>query len=165
VGFLKRLLRREEASEGPVNPFGEGTPIPELGRVDPVAEGSVPPPAPSPVTTPSVETGAVELTGQQEIDLRGNPEARRRILDAMQKHSGDPEAAQAAITGVLRAYGLQVPDGVPVNVIQTETTGSSASIAGGDPLEKLKQLDELRDSGLLGDAEYDAKRKEILDAL
>ena len=40
-----------------------------------------------------------------------------------------------------------------------------AAVAGPSAQERLKALDELRTQGLVNDAEYDVKRKQILEEL
>ena len=41
----------------------------------------------------------------------------------------------------------------------------AGSISPSDPATRMKQLEEMRESGLITDAEYDTKRAQILDAL
>lgn len=41
----------------------------------------------------------------------------------------------------------------------------AGSISPPDPATRMKQLEEMRESGLITDAEYDTKRAQILDAL
>lgn len=42
---------------------------------------------------------------------------------------------------------------------------TAGATAPSDPAKRLKQLQEMKDSGLITDEEYDAKRTQILDAL
>jgi hypothetical protein len=176
MGFWRRLLGREEER---ANPFGQ----PPESSVE-IAPASTPPPAPStspPVvsfesgpmhqtwTTVTVNgkpvspeqadafTNAFEQLGNlasagtsQVIDLTGRPELREKVLGALREHAGDPIALQAAVFAALGAAGVQAAPAAPAQP---------------DPYEQLRKLDELRDQGVLTDAEFEAKKKQLLDRL
>jgi hypothetical protein len=55
------------------------------------------------------------------------------------------------------------------NVVITDPNAATSvpppTAEAGDPVGRLKQLDELRDQGVLTDAEFDAQKKKLLEEL
>lgn len=78
----------------------------------------------------------VPMTGN--IDIRGNPVARQQVLDIVRRAAARPSAVPVAATP-------------PVPAPPTLTVS-----------QRLQQLDILRATGAVTDAEYEAKRREIL---
>jgi Short C-terminal domain len=181
MGFWKRLLGREEST----NPFGQ----PDETAVE-VTPSTSPPPPSAGVSTPlvSIESGPMHQTwtsvtvngkpvppeqaeaftaafeqlgnlasagSSQVVDLTGRPELRDKVLGAMREHSDDPMALQNAVFEALGAAGPKA-----------EPPAEPAAPPGKpDPYEQLRKLDELRDQGVLTDAEFEAKKKQLLDRL
>jgi hypothetical protein len=52
-------------------------------------------------------------------------------------------------------------DGQPATSVPPPAAEAEAA----DPADRLKKLDELRDQGLLTDAEFDARKKKLLEEL
>jgi hypothetical protein len=177
MSLLGRLFGR--AKEEPANPFGEGAPL--GARPEPVAPSAdepvvslQSPPAETTWTTVTVNgrqlpadqaqafAGAFEqlgslasLGGSQVIDLRGVPGLRDEVLEAMRAHADDPAALQQRVMGALQRHGVQIPD--PQN--------APPAGAAGDPYERLEKLDQLRDRGVLTDAEFEEQKKKLLGGL
>lgn len=165
MGFLKRLLGREE--EG-ANPFGSAAPAPEAEVSTPVVSFQSHPMEASwssvtingqPATPEQAQafTQAFEQLGNvaslgssQVVDLRGVPGLREKVLGAMQNHPNDPAAMQSALLDAFKTVGA---------------SPSAPAPAEGDPIDRIKKLDQLRDQGLLTDAEFDAQKKKLLEEL
>jgi Short C-terminal domain len=163
VGFLKRLLGREE--EG-ANPFGSAAPAPEADVSTPVVSfqshpmeaswssvtinGQRATPEQAQAFTQAFEQlgNVANLGSSQVVDLRGVPGLREKVLGAMRNHPDDPAAMQSALLDAFKTVGAPAP-----------------KPAEGDPLDRLKKLDELRDQGLLTDAEFAEQKKKLLDEL
>jgi hypothetical protein len=73
-------------------------------------------------------------------------------MQALSKISG-PEEAQAMAAEAMASVGAKMPEFM------------TPKMPVGDPKARLEQLDELKRSGLIDDAEYQAKRQQILDQL
>src|SRR5579875_1377203 len=51
------------------------------------------------------------------------------------------------------------------SIVRSPALGGAAALAGADPLEQIRKLAELRDAGVLTDAEFAAKKAELLRRL
>jgi hypothetical protein len=91
-----------------------------------------------------VEIDTASETGAEVFPRIGNPLAFKRAVDA---------AASAYRTGVR----VQPPPGVAA------ATGAAAASSSG--AEKIRQLKQLLDDGLISQAEFEAKRKQLLDQI
>jgi hypothetical protein len=97
--------------------------------------------------------GGVDVT--QTVDLSAVPGLRGELLQVTGLHSHDPAAMHRAALEVLRRRGLQIP---------LPAAGGDVSQPPGErtPAERLIQLDELRDRGVLTDAEFEEQRRRLL---
>ena len=89
------------------------------------------------------------VVDDRTIDLSDHPEVGEDIRNLVLTGMGDPRKLQADIFATLRAEGLD-PD---------------ATASHGEPAERLRRLDELRNQGLVSETEYRAKHQRILDEL
>jgi hypothetical protein len=78
------------------------------------------------------------------IDLRNLPAAREAVMQALKDHGVDVAHQVAA------AY---------------PTTPIVAAAAGGEPVERMTKLKQLRDAGLISPAEFETNKKRILEQL
>ena len=163
MGFFKRLLGREDES---ADPFGQAAPAAETDVSNPIVSFQSQPMEASwssvtingkPATPEQAQafTQAFEQLGNiaslgssQVVDLRGVPGLREKVLGAMQDHADDPSAMQNALLDAFKDIGTSIPPP-----------------AEGDPLDRLRKLDELRDQGVLTDAEFDAQKRKLLGEL
>jgi len=183
MGFLKRLLGREDE---PADAFGQ----PAGASVEVAPSTSSPPPGTS-VSTPLMSfqstpveaswstvmvngkplppdqaqafTSAFEELGNlasmgtsQVVDLRNVPGLRDKVLGAMRDHADDAAALQGAVLEALQSASAHLPAPEAGATVQPPADT-------GDPVERLKKLDELRDQGVLTDAEFDAQKQKLLD--
>jgi hypothetical protein len=88
--------------------------------------------------------------GDVEIDTAGGQEVFPRI--------GQPLAFKRAVDAAILAY-RRGPSGPPA------ATSSSSSSPSAAPAERLRQLKRLLDDGLISPAEFEAKRKQLLDQI
>lgn len=97
------------------------------------------------------------VTVGMELPVKIHPDDPQRVAiqwDAQQANiaaqGGD---MNAVMTGMQNAYG---------NVADTAYQQQRAKDASEDPVSKLEKLKQMRDAGLITDAEYDAKKSEVL---
>jgi Short C-terminal domain len=183
MSLWKRLLGREEE---PADPFGreEDEPGPAVEvRPEPAAGGHGEPivsfqSAPTEATWTSVTVNGrpvppeqadafraafeqlgnvASLGASQVIDLRGVPGLRDAVLGAMREHVGDPAALQGAVLRALREHGVAAGSIPPPS--------GSPQAAQPDPVDRLRELGELRDQGVLTEAEFEAQKKRLLGEL
>lgn len=168
MGLLKKLLGREDET---ADAFGGASPAPPSPGPDPstpvVSVESKPIEATwssvmvngKPVSPDQAQafTQAFEQLGHlaamgtsQVIDLRNVPGLRDKVLGAMSVHANDAAALQGAVFQALESASEHLP---------------APTAAAGDPLERLKQLDELHKQGVLTDAEFAQQKKKLLDEL
>jgi hypothetical protein len=88
--------------------------------------------------------GGVDVT--QTVDLSAVPGLRGELLQVTGLHSHDPAAMHRAALEVLRRRGLQIP----------------RPPAQRPPAERLLKLGELRDRGVLTDAEFEEQMRRLL---
>lgn len=69
-----------------------------------------------------------------------------------------------AITDKHREYPASFVIPVEARTSSDDQSGSSASSSGTDVYAKLEKLNDLREKGILTDAEFDAEKKKLLDA-
>jgi len=104
-----------------------------------------------------------DLTAEaQAIKAVGVDYAELMKLEAL-KEAAKNEGGSAGI-GVGLGAGLGMGQAMAQSMTQ-KTTAAPASDAGSDPAVKLTQLKKMHEEGLITDAEYAAKKKQILDAL
>jgi Short C-terminal domain len=185
VGFFKRLLGREDES---ADPFGQpaeasiqvapttsaapsgtsvstplmsfqSTPVEASWSTVMVNGKSLPPDQAQAFTSAFEQLGNLASMGtSQVVDLRNVPGLRDKVLGAMRDHADDAAALQGAVLEALQSASEQLPE---------PAAGAAAPRPAktGDPVERLKKLDELRDQGVLTDAEFDAQKQKLLDEL
>jgi hypothetical protein len=164
MGFFKRLLGRDDE---PADPFGQASPGTKVEAEPIVSFQSTPteatwtsvtvngkpvPPEQAPAFTAAFEQlgNLASMGTSQVIDLRGLPGLREEVLGAMSAHADDPTALQRAVFEALGEHGVSLP------------SAGSAPPPEPDPIERIRKLDELRDQGLLSDAEFEAQKKKLL---
>ena len=74
-----------------------------------------------------------------------------------------PRVRPAPSSGRCLSLGIAMPVAAAV-AVPVDPVGMSLP-AGGDPVSRLEQLQSMLDKGLVTQAEYDAKRAEILAAM
>jgi len=104
--------------------------------------------------------------GQTVIDARDVPGLREELLKAVtdMQGGGNPAELQQAIAKAMsQGHALNVPPGtmIPGAVGISPGSGMPAPVAP-DPIEQLEKLNELRKSGALTQAEFDAQKAKIL---
>ena len=90
--------------------------------------------------------------GDVEIDTAGGQELFPRI--------GQPLAFKRAVDAAILAY-RRGPSGQPA----AASSASSSSSTSAAPAERIRQLKRLLDDGLISPAEFEAKRKQLLDQI
>lgn len=114
-------------------------------------------------------TGPITVQNQQGgvVQVQGNAGAAEAVMKALSDHGIDPStgsidltrlpAARAAVLSALEAHGIdaahQVAAADPAVPIEDR----------GEPMERIRKLDQLRATNLITPEEYDAYRKRILD--
>ena len=89
--------------------------------------------------------------GDVEIDTAGGSEVFPRI--------SQPLAFKRAVDGAILAY-RRGPAGPPPGAAAASSSSPSAA-----PAERIRQLKRLLDDGLISPAEFEAKRKQLLDQI
>ncbi len=115
-------------------------------------------PAAMPGGNPVVSTTftATVPGGQTVIDARNVPGLRQELLQAVadMQAGGNPAELQEAIAKAMaQGQAVNLPPGTVV---------PGAPAAAPDPIEQLEKLNELRKSGALTQAEFDAQKAKIL---
>jgi hypothetical protein len=119
----------------------------------------------------------------QTIDASSIPGLQQEIMQIVAQHMNDPQAMRTAIRAKLADAGL-IPESaraVPPELAGTPVFGVGAvpGVAGAPPAApapapapaelpvatRLQKLEELRQQGLITDAEYAAQRERILKSL
>jgi hypothetical protein len=129
-----------------------------------------------------------ELTRQAELSLRAKPEVRKAMSQGLSTLRAVDRLLYGAsgrgrvvdellLQDVIVAVGLLSPPPATVDPepppahgtaspsTRQESSIGEAAIAGADPLEQLRRLGELRDSGVLTQAEFEAKKAELLQRI
>ncbi len=129
-------------------------------------------PAPTrPAANPAVPTIASFTTampgGQTVIDARNVPGLRAELLKAVadMQSGGNPAELQEAIAKAMsQGHAMNVPPGMMIPGAMGVSPGAGAvpQPAAPDPLDQLEKLNELRKSGALTQAEFDAQKARIL---
>jgi membrane protease subunit (stomatin/prohibitin family) len=98
--------------------------------------------------------------GTTVIDARGVPGLRAELLKALGdvRAGGNPAELQAA---VLKAMS----QGMTLAGQQAALSDATPAPPAEDPLDRLEKLNELRQSGALTDAEFEAQKKKLLGEL
>ncbi|HUO73276.1 MAG TPA: SHOCT domain-containing protein [Solirubrobacteraceae bacterium] len=129
--------------------------VPNIATPAPqVASESVPPEG----TIPPVTTTTMHIDGPSTvIDARDVPGLREELLDVI-SHGGNPAEIQDIVMKAM-SQGHAITGSWPA-------TGGAISPppppAAEDPLDRLKKLNDLRVSGALTDAEFEAQKAKIL---
>ncbi len=97
--------------------------------------------------------------GTTVIDARNVPGLRQELLDVI-SHGGNPAEIQDIVVKAMSQGHLTTAGTAPAGGAPTPPPPSAGT---GDPLDRLKKLNELRLSGALTDAEFEAEKKKILD--
>lgn len=122
-----------------------------------------------------------ELARQAEIGLRANPEVRtalrdgRSIVRAVDRvlyvaNGRGGVADESRLNEVVQIVGpipvgpprLSTASPAPPAPLPTPRPAVAAPVASGDVLDQLKRLGELRQAGVLTEAEFEAKKAELL---
>jgi putative oligomerization/nucleic acid binding protein len=116
--------------------------------------------------------GVGGLDVSRALDLSAIPGLGNELRQVMGQHSHDPAAMQRAVVDVLRRHDIQIPlppagGGSPPPPEPPAPTPWDASHSAPPPpkrtpAERLLKLDELRDRGVLTDAEFEEQRRRIL---
>ena len=92
-----------------------------------------------------------------------NRAVRRRVTTLQVNSSGVPASGVEFKDGVLKVGGMQIKmDNLNADQIRAQMGGFPAG-GSGDLTEKLRQLQEAKDNGLISSSEYDRMRQKILD--
>jgi hypothetical protein len=104
--------------------------------------------------------------GQTVIDARNVPGLRQELLKAVadMQAGGNPAELQEAIAKAMsQGQAMSVPPGTMIPGATGISPGSGMPTpAAPDPIEQLEKLNELRKSGALTQAEFDAQNAKIL---
>ncbi len=104
--------------------------------------------------------------GQTVIDARNVPGLRQELLQAvadMQAGGNPAELQQALAKAMSEGQALNIPPGTMTPGAMGMLPGSGVPApAAPDPLDQLEKLNELRQSGALTQAEFDAQKAKIL---
>lgn len=109
-------------------------------------------------------TFSTVIPGQTVIDARNVPGLRDEMLKAVADMAagGNPAELQEAIAKAMsQGQALNVPPGTTIPGA-TGVLGTAPISAAPDPLDQLEKLNELRKSGALTQAEFDAQKAKIL---
>jgi hypothetical protein len=114
-------------------------------------------------------TGPITVQNQQGgvVNVQGSSGAAEAVMKALSDHGIDPTtgaidlrglpAARAAVLAALEAHGIDAAH-------QVAAQDPSIPIEDkGEPMERIRKLDQLRATNLITPEEYDAYRKRILD--
>ena len=166
MGLLRRLLGRDDP--GGTDAFGrplQGQ-APTAPTAAPAAPASTPPaersPAPvwvkgiplPPDLAQAVESALAELDGAggidaaETVDLGAIPGLQGELVQVLGLHAHDGAAMRRAAVEVLRRRGVRIPLPRPQ-----------------PSAERLRALGELRDRGVLTDAEFEEQRRRALGEL
>jgi Short C-terminal domain len=131
--------------------------------------------SPAAPATPAANQGAPTTAsfttampvGQTVIDARNLPGLRAELLKAVadMQSGGNPHELQEAIAKAMsQGHAMNVPPGmmIPGAMGVSPGTGALPQPAAPDPLDQLEKLNELRKSGALTQAEFDAQKARIL---
>jgi hypothetical protein len=104
-----------------------------------------------------------------EIPIKIHPNDPNKIAvqwDAQKASIAAAGGDMAAVTkGFENTYSGAADAAMRQAMANQQAGAGAAPAAKGDPAERLKKLGELRDSGVLSDAEFEAKKAEILKEL
>ena len=104
--------------------------------------------------------------GQTVIDARNVPGLREELLKAVtdMQAGGNPAELQQAIANAMsQGQAVNVPPGTMIPGATGISPGSGVPApAAPDPIDQLEKLNELRKSGALTQAEFDAQKAKIL---
>jgi len=114
------------------------------------------------------------MSAGMEIPVKVHPQDPTRVAvqwDALKgsiaASGGDMAAVMAGLqntyAGTADAAARAAMAGVPADVPRTSTMGSAPAADG--PAEKLVKLGKLRDAGVITEADFEAKKQELLDQL
>jgi hypothetical protein len=112
-------------------------------------------------------SGNVRVTGggRHVIDARGDPALREAVLSALRAHGIPVDPAKAAAgAGLPTPRPAAAPASPPAPAAPAPAAAASAPSTrpAGDRLDRLEQLGQLRDAGVLTAEEYDALRRRVL---
>ncbi|HEV3454953.1 MAG TPA: PH domain-containing protein [Thermoanaerobaculia bacterium] len=100
-----------------------------------------------------VEVDTAAESGAEVFPRISQPLAWKRAIDAATAAYHSPAARAALAAGAARASGAAAP------------AGATGGVGGADAAERLRQLKRLADDGLISPAEFEAKRKQLLDQI
>ena len=117
--------------------------------------------------TPTIASFTTAMPGGQTvIDARNVPGLRAELLKAVadMQSGGNPAELQEAIAKAMsQGQAVNLPPGTMIPGAPGQLPGASAPApAAPDPLDQLEKLNELRKSGALTQAEFDAQKAKIL---
>ncbi len=127
---------------------------PAAGSTPPPA-GSTPPPQSS-VFPLNARTSMAVDTGSTVIDARNVPGLRDELLDVI-SHGGNPAEIQDIVMKAM-SQGHALTGMTPLGAGSLTPPPPAAE----DPLDRLQKLNDLRVSGALTDAEFEAQKAKIL---
>jgi hypothetical protein len=144
---------------------GLGTPGEQVTiNGEPLPPNPAAPASPGDPTNPAAPMGfttrAVIDGGTTVIDARGVPGLRDELLKAVSdvRAGGNPAELQAAVMKAM-SQGMAVAGQAPA------LPGAAPAPPQEDPLDRLEKLNELRQSGALTDAEFEAQKTKLLGEL
>jgi len=163
--FFRRRSAKESAI--PSSLSGQIGDLPARGQAAPTASG--------PASVPAQPGETVVTHTSHAIDASGVSGLRDSMFEILRRHGIDPERGQAVaidassvpglaeeIQRTLSSHGIQIPgaawspEGTP-GLMQM-----SAPPAGADTDDRLRQLTELLQSGLITQAEFEQQRSRII---
>lgn len=152
------VLKKGVAAKGIVKGFAEPVPGEKFAMHIPIEvhppDGSAP--YQLDYVFPTARMKAAISVGM-EVPIKIHPEDPQRIAvqwDAQQAGIAAAGGDMAAVTqGLSATYG---------NAADQAFRQAQANAAAEDPVKKIEKLGQMRDSGLITQAEFDAKKKEIL---
>jgi membrane protease subunit (stomatin/prohibitin family) len=90
-----------------------------------------------------------------------------RSFDVLEKAAGNESGAAGGVIAGAMGLGMGISAGVPLGQKVAEAVSSASSPGGGaeEPMAKLQKLKQMLDAGLINQQDFDAKKRQILDAL
>jgi hypothetical protein len=125
-------------------------------------------------------TGAAPFTfafpDGSNVDLTSDASAQKEILDVLRASGLDPqsgsldlrsnEKVRQAVLDVIARRGYQVPGGTVVQGAEAAAAAPAPAAADERPgVERLMELEQMRDKGLIDEAEFEETKQRILKSL
>jgi hypothetical protein len=128
--------------------------------------------------TPGTGPFTFALPDGSTVDLSSDAAAQKEILDVLRANGIDPHAGtldlrtnprvRQAVLDVVARRGYRIPDGAAGGAAGAGASVASPAAGGGDDrpgVERLVELQQMRDKGLIDEDEFEATKQRILKSL